>query len=55
MRLKRPQTWTWLVGAFILLKGARKRYWSVWVSGNWRVTLRFRGNDTTDVDYEDYH
>ena len=37
------------------LKGARKGYWSVWVSGNWRVTFRFQRNDTTDVDYEDYH
>ncbi len=37
------------------LKGARKGYWSVWVSGNWRVTFRIQGNDTTDVDYEDYH
>ena len=37
------------------LKGARKGTWSVWVSGNWRVTFRFERNDATDVDYEDYH
>ena len=37
------------------LKGARKGHWSVWVSGNWRVTFRFQGNNTTDVNYEDYH
>ena len=37
------------------LKGARKGHWSVWVSGNWRVTFRFEGNDATDVNYEDYH
>ena len=37
------------------LKGARKGEWSVWVSGNWRVTFRFAGNNATDVNYEDYH
>ena len=37
------------------LKGARRGEWSVWVSGNWRVTFRFDGNNTTDVNYEDYH
>ena len=37
------------------LKGARKGDWSVWVSGNWRVTFRFEGTHATDIDYEDYH
>jgi len=37
------------------LKGQRKGEWSIWVSGNWRVTFRFDGADVTDVDYEDYH
>ena len=37
------------------LKGARKGEWSVWVSGNWRVTFCFEGNSATDVNYEDYH
>jgi len=37
------------------LKGDRKREWSIWVSGNWRVTFRFDGYDVTDVNYEDYH
>ena len=37
------------------LKGARKGEWSVWVSGNWRVTFRFDGKSATDVNYEDYH
>ncbi len=37
------------------LKGARKGEWSVWVSGNWRVTFRFDGNNPTDVNYEDDH
>ena len=37
------------------LKGNRAGTWSVTVSGNWRVTFRFEGEDVTDVDYEDYH
>ncbi len=37
------------------LKGRRKGIWSVRVSGNWRVTFRFKGRDAEIVDYEDYH
>ena len=37
------------------LKGERKGTWSVWVSGNWRMTFSFKGKDAADVDYEDYH
>ncbi len=37
------------------LKGKEKGTWSVWVSGNWRVTFRFDGADAIDVDYRDYH
>lgn len=37
------------------LKGQRKGEWAVDVSGNWRVTFRFEGEDATDVNYEDYH
>jgi toxin HigB-1 len=37
------------------LNGDRKGTWSVKVSGNWRVTFKFAGEDITDVDYEDYH
>ena len=37
------------------LKGALKGYWSIWVSGNWRVTFRFAGGDVELVDYVDYH
>ena len=37
------------------LGGRRKGIWSVWVSGNWRVTFRFSGKDADVVDYEDYH
>ena len=37
------------------LSGRRNGVWSVWVSGNWRVTFRFDGKDAEAVDYEDYH
>jgi proteic killer suppression protein len=37
------------------LGGKRKGVWSVWVSGNWRVTFCFEGKDADVVDYEDYH
>ena len=30
-------------------------FWSVSVSGNWRVIFRFDGQDACDVDYLDYH
>jgi len=37
------------------LHGDRKGTWAVNVSGNWRVTFAFEGNDANRVDYEDYH
>ncbi len=37
------------------LKSRGKGFFSVWVSGNWRVTFRFEGVDAVDVDYVDYH
>jgi toxin HigB-1 len=37
------------------LKGRLKGHWAMWVSGNWRVTFRFRGADVELVDYLDYH
>jgi proteic killer suppression protein len=37
------------------LSGKEKGTWSVWVSGNWRVTFRFDGSDAVAVDYRDYH
>jgi proteic killer suppression protein len=37
------------------LKGNRTGTWSVTVSGNWRVTFTFGGEDAYDVDLEDYH
>jgi proteic killer suppression protein len=37
------------------LKGDRKGYWAVSITGNWRLTWRFDGENATDVDFEDYH
>ena len=37
------------------LKGERKGWWAMTVSGNYRITFRFDGEDATDVDLEDYH
>lgn len=37
------------------LKGQSKGRWSVRVSGNWRITFEFDGEDAVIVDYEDYH
>ena len=37
------------------LKGALAGHWSIWVSGNWRMTFRFEGTDAVLVDYRDYH
>jgi proteic killer suppression protein len=36
------------------LQGQRNRY-AVRVSGNWRITFGFDGEDAVDVDIEDYH
>lgn len=37
------------------LKGDLKGYWSVKVSGNWRLTFRFEDGNAYVVDYQDYH
>ena len=37
------------------LKGKRKGVYSVSVSGNWRITFRFDGDNVIEVDLEDYH
>lgn len=38
-----------------LLKGDLKGYWSISISGNWRVTFRLEEGDVYDVDLTDYH
>lgn len=37
------------------LRGAQRGRWSIWVSGNWRLTFEFREGNVYLLDYEDYH
>jgi proteic killer suppression protein len=37
------------------LKGKLKGFWSVAISGNWRVIFRFDNGEALDVDLIDYH
>jgi proteic killer suppression protein len=37
------------------LTGDLKGHWAVKVSGNWRLTFAFEGEDAILVDYQDYH
>jgi proteic killer suppression protein len=37
------------------LKGFSPSRWSIDVSGDWRLTFAFEGNDAILIDYEDYH
>ena len=37
------------------LKGADRGRWSIWVSGNWRLTFEFRDGQAFLLNYEDYH
>ena len=37
------------------LKGDLRGYWSLSVSGNWRLVFRFEDGDAFDLDLTDYH
>lgn len=37
------------------LKGTLEGFWSVTVTGNWRIIFRMEGGDARDVDLVDYH
>jgi proteic killer suppression protein len=37
------------------LKGDLRGYWSLTVSGNWRLVFRFVDGDAFDLDLTDYH
>ena len=37
------------------LKGDLKTFWSIAISGNWRIIFRFDDGDVYDVDLIDYH
>ena len=38
-----------------LLEPKKKGKWAVKVSGNWRITFKFKEGDAYEVDYVDYH
>lgn len=40
---------------FHQLKGSRKNEFAVSVTGNWRITFEFNGEDAINVNLEDYH
>lgn len=37
------------------LKGNLKGFWSISISGSWRIIFRFDDGDAYDVDLVDYH
>jgi len=37
------------------LRADLEDHWSITVSGNWRLTFMFEGEDAVPVDYQDYH
>jgi toxin HigB-1 len=37
------------------LKGDLEGYWSISITGNWRIIFRFDAGDMYDVDFVDYH
>ena len=37
------------------MKGKMRGRWSIWVSGNWRITFEFKEGNAYVLDYEDYH
>ena len=37
------------------LRGGLKGFWSVTISGNWRIIFRVEDGDVYDVDLVDYH
>jgi toxin HigB-1 len=36
-------------------EGRPGRFWSLGLSGNWRLIVRFEGGDASDLDLVDYH
>jgi proteic killer suppression protein len=37
------------------LKGEKQEFWSVTISGNWRIIFRFVNGDAFEVELIDYH
>jgi toxin HigB-1 len=42
-------------GGFNQLTGNRAGHWSLTVTGNWRLIVRFESGDACDLDLIDYH
>jgi len=51
----RPELMNFPRWQFHSLKGDLAGHWAVSVSGNWRLTFAFDGEDAILVDYQDYH
>jgi proteic killer suppression protein len=37
------------------LSGDLKGFWSVWVTGNYRIYFHFEDGNALDINYSDYH
>lgn len=37
------------------LTGELKGFWSIWVTGNYRIYFRFEEGNAFDINYSDYH
>ena len=37
------------------LSGESKGFWSVWVTGNFRIIFRFEDENASEINYIDYH
>ena len=37
------------------LRGKLRGFWSIWISGNYRLIFRMEDGDVYDVDLVDYH
>jgi proteic killer suppression protein len=55
MNARRPEALNISGYKFHRLKGADRDRYSVWVSGNYRITFGWDGEDAIEVDLEDYH
>ena len=51
----RPENMKFPGWQFHALSGYLTGHWAVSVSGNWRLTFTFEGEDAVLVDYQDYH
>ena len=54
-RAKKPQEMNIPGWRLHPLGGGLAGHWSLWVSGNWRLTFAFEHEDAVLVDYQDYH